>query len=78
MEKVDWQQQEVTTMSAYVCPSSRGETPHINRAQLWSIESKSDDRNVTYLATLTKHQQAVNVVRWHPRGILQCCVQAVV
>lgn len=37
--------------------------------QLWSIESNGDERKVTYLSTLRKHTQAVNVVRWCPRGV---------
>jgi chromatin assembly factor 1 subunit B len=36
--------------------------------QLWSIEASGDERKVTYLSTLEKHSQAVNVVRWCPRG----------
>ena len=38
--------------------------------QLWQIESNGDERKVTYLSTLKKHTQAVNVVRWCPRGEL--------
>lgn len=36
--------------------------------QLWKIEGSGEDRTVTYLSTLQKHTQAVNVVRWCPRG----------
>jgi len=34
------------------------------------MEANGEDRKVTYLSTLTKHTQAVNVVRWCPRGEL--------
>jgi hypothetical protein len=36
--------------------------------QIWNIEASGDERKVTYLSTLKKHTQAVNVVRWCPRG----------
>lgn len=39
-----------------------------NASQLWTIEANGDERKVTYLSTLKKHTQAVNVVRWCPRG----------
>lgn len=39
-----------------------------NVMQLWKIEGTGEDRTVSYLSTLLKHTQAVNVVRWCPRG----------
>jgi chromatin assembly factor 1 subunit B len=36
--------------------------------KLWSIEAQGDERKVTYLSTLTRHTQPVNVVRFCPRG----------
>lgn len=44
--------------------------------KLWSVESHGEERKVTYLSTLVKHTQAVNVVRWCPRG--SCCPLTVV
>jgi hypothetical protein len=38
--------------------------------QIWKIEANGEERKVTYLSTLKKHTQAVNVVRWCPRGML--------
>ncbi|CAK1354568.1 putative WD repeat-containing protein [Cercospora beticola] len=38
--------------------------------RIWSVESNGEERKVTYLSTLKKHTQAVNVVRWCPRGEL--------
>jgi len=41
--------------------------------QLWKIEGSGEDRSVTYLSTLAKHTQAVNVVRWCPKGMSLPC-----
>ncbi|GAB1310177.1 Chromatin assembly factor 1 subunit [Madurella fahalii] len=41
-----------------------------NNVRLWRIEEEGEDRRVEYLATLSKHTQAVNVVRWAPKGEL--------
>ncbi|PQE13504.1 hypothetical protein CJF32_00005397 [Rutstroemia sp. NJR-2017a WRK4] len=38
--------------------------------RLWKIESDGEDRKIEYLCTLQKHTQAVNVVRWAPKGEL--------
>ena len=40
----------------------------LTRRQLWKVEENGEQRNVEYLATLSKHTQAVNVVRWAPKG----------
>jgi hypothetical protein len=42
-----------------------------DRPQLWNVDASGEERKVTYLATLQKHTQAVNVVRWCPRGMPQ-------
>ncbi|KAI9848939.1 MAG: hypothetical protein M1838_000319 [Thelocarpon superellum] len=39
-----------------------------NNVRLWKLESNGEDRKVVYLTTLIKHTQAVNVVRFCPRG----------
>jgi chromatin assembly factor 1 subunit B len=36
--------------------------------QLWRVEATGEERKVTYLSTLVKHTQAVNVVRFSPKG----------
>ncbi|KAG0645558.1 putative WD repeat-containing [Hyphodiscus hymeniophilus] len=41
-----------------------------NNVRLWKIDSDGEDRRIDYLATLAKHTQAVNVVRWAPKGDL--------
>ena len=65
--KADSQPLAVTTMSGYVVVSL-GAQLRSDREQLWKVEGSADDRKVTYLSTLAKHTQAVNVVRWCPRG----------
>ncbi|KAL9061289.1 MAG: hypothetical protein Q9162_000163 [Coniocarpon cinnabarinum] len=39
-----------------------------NNVRLWKLNGSGGDQEVTYLSTLTRHTQAVNVVRWSPRG----------
>ncbi|KAI9682033.1 MAG: hypothetical protein M1817_000087 [Caeruleum heppii] len=39
-----------------------------NNVRLWKLEPEGEDRKVVYLTTLMKHTQAVNVVRFCPRG----------
>ncbi|KAL2018407.1 hypothetical protein VTK56DRAFT_885 [Thermocarpiscus australiensis] len=41
-----------------------------NNVRLWKVEADGENRRVEYLATLSKHTQAVNVVRWAPKGEL--------
>jgi len=38
--------------------------------QIWKVETDEENRKVEYLSTLAKHTQAVNVVRWAPKGEL--------
>ncbi|KAI0839120.1 WD40 repeat-like protein [Hypoxylon sp. FL0890] len=39
-----------------------------NNVRIWKVEAEGDTRRVDYLSTLAKHTQAVNVVRWAPKG----------
>ncbi|KAI2469341.1 WD40 repeat-like protein [Annulohypoxylon bovei var. microspora] len=39
-----------------------------NNVRVWKVEAEGDTRRVDYLSTLAKHTQAVNVVRWAPKG----------
>ncbi|KAH8596790.1 WD40-repeat-containing domain protein [Bisporella sp. PMI_857] len=39
-----------------------------NNVRLWRLESDGEDRTINYLATLSRHTQTVNCVRWAPRG----------
>jgi chromatin assembly factor 1 subunit B len=39
-----------------------------NNVRLWKVEEDGAEQKVDYIATLAKHTQAVNVVRWAPKG----------
>ncbi|KAI5281561.1 hypothetical protein KEM54_003183, partial [Ascosphaera aggregata] len=39
-----------------------------NNVRLWKVDTIGQERKVTYLSTLMKHTQAVNVVRFCPKG----------
>ncbi|KAI2604559.1 WD40 repeat-like protein [Hypoxylon fragiforme] len=39
-----------------------------NNVRIWKVDSDGENRKVEYLSTLSKHTQAVNVVRWAPKG----------
>ncbi|KAI0173571.1 WD40 repeat-like protein [Hypoxylon sp. FL1284] len=39
-----------------------------NNVRIWKVEGEGENRSVEYLSTLAKHTQAVNVVRWAPKG----------
>lgn len=39
--------------------------------KIWKIHKDGEDRRIEYLSTLAKHTQAVNVVRWCPKGELR-------
>ncbi|QSZ32299.1 hypothetical protein DSL72_001873 [Monilinia vaccinii-corymbosi] len=50
--------------------ATAGGDSNVRVRSLWKIESDGEDRKIEYLATLQKHTQAVNVVRWAPKGEL--------
>ncbi|KAK4207152.1 chromatin assembly factor 1 subunit B [Rhypophila decipiens] len=59
--------------SAHFEPSGKGRLATAagdNNVRLWKVTEDGEDRKVEYLSTLAKHSQAVNVVRWAPRGEL--------
>lgn len=37
--------------------------------QLWKVDSSGEERKISYLSALVKHTQAVNVVRFSPKGL---------
>ncbi|QIW97815.1 hypothetical protein AMS68_003333 [Peltaster fructicola] len=70
---VSWHDENAPIYSAHFEPHGKerlatGGGDHLVR--LWRIEANGEERKVTYLSTLAKHTQAVNVVRWSPRGEL--------
>ncbi|KAF9634748.1 hypothetical protein BFW01_g5643 [Lasiodiplodia theobromae] len=70
---VAWHDDNAAIYSAHFEPHGKGRLATAggdNNVRLWKIEGSGEDRKVTYLSTLVKHTQAVNVVRWCPRGEL--------
>ncbi|SMQ50637.1 unnamed protein product [Zymoseptoria tritici ST99CH_1A5] len=70
---VAWHDNTDPIYSAHFEPHGKGRLATAGgdcHVRLWSIEATGDERKVTYLSTLKKHTQAVNVVRWCPRGEL--------
>ncbi|KAI7553147.1 hypothetical protein KC343_g7433, partial [Hortaea werneckii] len=67
---VAWHDENAPIYSAHFEPHGKGRLATAggdHNVRLWQIESNGDERKVTYLSTLKKHTQAVNVVRWCPR-----------
>ena len=70
MAKVDWRPVVETTISEQVHHyASCEEEANSCSFQLWKIDAEGEDRKVDYLCTLIRHTQAVNVVRWSPKGL---------
>ncbi|KAK4158805.1 WD40-repeat-containing domain protein [Cladorrhinum sp. PSN259] len=71
---INWHHDEVNPYpiySAHFQPNGKGRLATgagDNTVRLWRVEEDGEDRRVEYLATLEKHTQAVNVVRWAPKG----------
>ncbi|KAF2755212.1 WD40 repeat-like protein [Pseudovirgaria hyperparasitica] len=68
---VSWHNENAAVYSAHFEPNGKGRLATAggdNNVRLWKIDGAGEERKVTYLSTLMKHTQAVNVVRWSPRG----------
>ncbi|KAL5454197.1 hypothetical protein PMIN07_007624 [Paraphaeosphaeria minitans] len=68
---VSWHNDNTPIYSAHFEPHAKGRLATAggdNNVRLWKVDANGDERNVSYLATLVKHSQAVNVVRWAPKG----------
>ncbi|KAK4889472.1 Chromatin assembly factor 1 subunit [Elasticomyces elasticus] len=68
---VAWHNDNAAIYSAHFEPHGNGRLATAggdNNVRIWQIDSTGEDRKVKYLSTLVKHSQAVNVVRWCPRG----------
>ncbi|KAL9121413.1 MAG: hypothetical protein Q9187_002026 [Circinaria calcarea] len=68
---IAWHNDNAPIYSAHFEPNGKGRLATSggdNNVRLWRIETEGEDRKVTYLTTLIKHTQAVNVVRFAPRG----------
>ncbi|KAJ5997099.1 hypothetical protein N7499_006584 [Penicillium canescens] len=68
---VSWHNDNAPIYSVHYDPNGKGRLAtagNDNNVRLWKVESAGEDRKVTYLSTLLKHTQAVNVVRFSPKG----------
>lgn len=68
---INWHDQNAPVYSAHFEPSGKGRLATSggdNHVRLWKVETQGEERKVEYLSTLSKHNQAVNVVRWAPKG----------
>ncbi|CAK7272306.1 Chromatin assembly factor 1 subunit [Sporothrix epigloea] len=70
---INWHDQNAPIYSAHFEAHGKGRLATAggdNNVRLWKVESDGENRRVEYLSTLVKHTQAVNVVRWSPKGEL--------
>ncbi|KAF1990420.1 WD40 repeat-like protein [Aulographum hederae CBS 113979] len=68
---IAWHNENNPIYSAHFEPNGKGRLATAggdSNVRLWKVEADKEDRKVTYLSTLTKHSQTVNVVRWCPKG----------
>ncbi|KAJ5992328.1 Chromatin assembly factor 1 subunit B [Penicillium sp. IBT 35674x] len=68
---ISWHDDNVPIYSVHFDPNGKGRLAtggNDNNVRLWRVESTGEERKVTYLSTLIKHTQAVNVVRFCPKG----------
>lgn len=76
---INWHDQNAPVYSAHFEPSGKGRLATAggdNNVRVWQVDSDGPERKVEYLSTLAKHNQAVNVVRWAPKGRLDRSVIA--
>ncbi|KAH8816371.1 WD40-repeat-containing domain protein [Xylogone sp. PMI_703] len=70
---VNWHNDNAPIYSAHYEPHGKGRLATgggDTNVRLWRLEDDGEERKVEYLSTLSKHTQAVNVVRWAPKGEL--------
>ncbi|OJD15886.1 hypothetical protein AJ78_03904 [Emergomyces pasteurianus Ep9510] len=68
---ISWHDDNAPIYSAHFDPHGKGRLAtagNDNNVRLWKVETTGEERRVTYLSTLIKHTQAVNVVRFSPKG----------
>lgn len=68
---INWHDQNAPVYSVHFEPTGKGRLATAggdNHVRIWKVESAGLERKVDYLSTLSKHNQAVNVVRWSPKG----------
>jgi chromatin assembly factor 1 subunit B len=70
---INWHDQNAPIYSAHFEPSGKGRLVTAggdNHVRIWKCEADGPERRIEYLSTLSKHNQAVNVARWAPKGEL--------
>ncbi|KAI5467370.1 WD40-repeat-containing domain protein [Mariannaea sp. PMI_226] len=70
---INWHDQNAPVYSAHFEPGGKGRLATAggdNHVRIWKVQADGEERKVEYLSTLSKHNQAVNVVRWAPKGEL--------
>ncbi|CAM1504529.1 Fc.00g021200.m01.CDS01 [Cosmosporella sp. VM-42] len=70
---INWHDQNAPVYSAHFEPNGKGRLATAggdNHVRIWKVQTDGEERKVEYLSTLSKHNQAVNVVRWAPKGEL--------
>ncbi|TLD17172.1 uncharacterized protein PgNI_00253 [Pyricularia grisea] len=70
---INWHDQTAPIYSSHFEPTGKGRLATAggdNNVRIWKVVTDGDDRKVEYLSSLQKHTQAVNVVRWAPKGDL--------
>ncbi|RYC64777.1 hypothetical protein CHU98_g1418 [Xylaria longipes] len=68
---INWHEKNAPIYSAHFEPHGKGRLATgggDNGVRIWKVDGEGEDRRVEYLSTLAKHSQAVNVVRWAPKG----------
>ncbi|PYH98219.1 WD40 repeat-like protein [Aspergillus ellipticus CBS 707.79] len=68
---ISWHNDNAPIYSVHFDPNGKGRLAtagNDNNVRLWKVESTGEERKVSYLSTLVKHTQAVNVVRFSPKG----------
>ncbi|KAJ5863781.1 Chromatin assembly factor 1 subunit B [Penicillium soppii] len=68
---ISWHNDNAPIYSVHFDPNGKGRLAtagNDNNVRLWKVESMGEERRVSYLSTLIKHTQAVNVVRFSPKG----------
>lgn len=68
---INWHDQNSPIYSAHFEPHGKERLATgggDNNVRVWNVTGEGEDRQAEYLSTLTKHTQAVNVVRWAPKG----------
>ncbi|OKL56595.1 hypothetical protein UA08_08170 [Talaromyces atroroseus] len=68
---IAWHNDNAPVYSVHFDPHGKGRfatAGNDNNVRIWKVESMGEERKVSYLSTLIKHTQAVNVVRFSPKG----------